>query len=266
MFEITKEADHETGLCSPEYVSSSYDDIASMYDTLWADWYLPAAMPALEKLLFSRIPVHKRILDVCCGSGHVTKEFVRRGYDVTGIDASAALIRLAKRKCPSVKFHVQDARQLGLRRCFDAAVSTFDSLNHILTVEDLGQIFRGVHDVLAPGSLFVFDMNLEEAYLTNLREWHATVDKESVGLVRGAYDPLTRRASTELVWFARNGKSELWKESRSVVEQQCYRQAEITLALAGAGFTRIEALTAQEAGMRADLGLGRMFFAAYAQE
>ena len=62
-----------------------------MYDSLWADWYLPAAMPALEKLVFSRVPNGARILDVCCGSGHVTTELVRRGYSVTGVDASAAL-------------------------------------------------------------------------------------------------------------------------------------------------------------------------------
>src|ERR1700728_153608 len=83
---------------------SSYDDIADMYHSLWANWYLPAALPALEKLFFSQLCSGGRVLDLCCGSGHVTRELVERGYAVTGVDASAALIAIARRELPQVDF------------------------------------------------------------------------------------------------------------------------------------------------------------------
>src|SRR5947208_12874629 len=50
--------------------NSAYDETAGMYHALWADWYLPAAVPALEKLFFSKVPAGPRVLDVCCGPGH----------------------------------------------------------------------------------------------------------------------------------------------------------------------------------------------------
>lgn len=245
-----------------EAVSSSYDEIAGMYHSLWADWYLPAAMPALEKLFFSRLPAQARVLDLCCGSGHVTKELLRRGYCVTGVDSSAELIALAMRHLPGVELHVQDARCLDLDGKYDAILSTFDSLNHILTLEDLAKVFVRARRVLRPGGFFTFDMNLEEAYSADLREWAVTVNDSSVGLVRGHYDPATQNAETELIWFIHTGEDQLWKQRRSVVKQRCYSQSEILTAVQDAGFSNIEAIPAREAGVTSELGFGRVYFVA----
>src|SRR5436305_7706286 len=96
---------------------SSYDPIADMYHRLWADWYLPAALPALELLFFSKVPkASGRILDVCCGSGHVTRELIGRGYSVTAVDASAGLIAIARRDWPGVDWRVADVRNFDVGR------------------------------------------------------------------------------------------------------------------------------------------------------
>ena len=235
-----------------------------MYHALWADWYLPAALPALEALFFSRIDPGSAVIDVCCGSGHVTKELIQRGYHVTGIDSSFALIALARRDLPGVDFRVQEVQQLRVEKQFDAALSTFDSLNHLLTLEGLRGALRSVRRVLKPGGLFLFDMNLEEAYCADSRRWSATVEEDSVGLVRGTYDPGTKMASTELIWFKRADNEELWERRCSIVQQRCYTQMEITVGLADAGFSRIEAVSGRQAGMSSELALGRMFFSATA--
>jgi SAM-dependent methyltransferase len=242
---------------------SSYDEIAGMYHSLWADWYLPAVRPALEKLFFSEIPAGARVLDLCCGSGHVTRELVFKGFDVTGIDSSAGLIAHAREELQTVDFKVQDARALQLPPAyFKGVLSTFDSLNHILTLEGLKKVFSGVLRALHPSGLFVFDMNLEEAYGTDLREWSVNLADTSVGLVRGIYTPETKTAVTDLIWFVKEKDSDLWKQHRSSVEQRCYAQTEILLALGEAGFSHYEAVTAAEAGMNSQLGFGRVFFVA----
>ncbi len=245
----------------PEVAQSSYDDVAEMYHALWADWYLPAAMPALERLFFSQVRPQDRVLDLCCGSGHVTKELVARGYQVTGVDNSAELIALARREMPGVDFRLQDARDLRLEEKYAAALSTFDSLNHILSLDELARVFAGVHRALEPGGLFVFDMNLEQAYSADLREWSVDLRDESVGLVRGTFDWERKKASTELIWFVRGRDGECWRQHRSLVEQQCYSQGEILGALGEAGFRKIEAISAREAGVTSGLGFGRSYFA-----
>lgn len=235
-----------------------------MYHALWANWYLPAALPALEKLFFSQMCDGGRVLDLCCGSGHVTRELVSRGYHVTGVDASAALIAIARRELPQVDCYVQDARVLNLDRCFDGVLSTFDSLNHILSLDDLCRVFGRVHHALKSGGWFVFDMNLEEAYSMDLRQWTVDMAENNVGLVRGTYDFATKLARTELIWFVETSDS-LWRQHRSVVEQRCYTQREVLVSLENAGFRAIQAIPAREAGARADLGFGRIFFVARAQ-
>ena len=233
-----------------------------MYDALWDNWYFPAALPALERLFFSKTPPRARVLDLCCGSGHITKELVSRGYDVTGIDSSAALISLARRALPGTDFRVEDARHLQIAKSYAGVLSTFDALNHIMTLEELGDVFRGVHSALEPGGLFVFDMNLEEAYSIAPREWMSDISENAVGLVRGTYDALTRKAATELIWFVRTGTDNTWTRRRSVIEERCYSQSEIVRELTAARFNSIEAIPAIEAGMRSDMAFGRLFFVA----
>src|SRR6185312_11744852 len=245
---------------------SSYDKIAGMYHALWADWYLPAAMPALERLLFASLPDGAQVLDLCCGSGHVTRELVERGYSVTGVDNSAELIALARKELPQVDLRVQDATELRLEKRYDAALSTFDSLNHILTLNALRNVFEGVRRVLKGGGRFVFDMNLEEAYSMDLREWAVDVQDQSVGMVRGKYDAAAKRAFTELIWFVKTAPDNSWQQHRSVVEQRCYPLEDILQAAHEAGFRHVEAIPAKDAGVRSDLGFGRVFFVAQPQE
>lgn len=235
-----------------------------MYDLFWADWYLPAALPALEELFFSKLTPGSRILDLCCGSGHVTKELAARGYDVIGVDLSSALIEKARRNVPGAHFMVQDARALQLETKVHAALSTFDSLNHILALADLQTVFTRIFAHLVEGGLFVFDMNEEQAYFADLRQWAGTVADNIVGLVRGSYDPATQTARTELISFQKQINGDLWTETRSLVEQRCYTQDEITAVLLAAGFKNVQAVPATSAGVDSDLGFGRTFYSAQA--
>ncbi len=243
---------------------SAYDSIAHLYNKLWADWYLPSALPALEQLFFRRVPVASRILDLCCGSGHVTKELVDRGYRVTGIDNSSELIEIARRLLPSAEFSVQDASDFRISEPVDAALSTFDSLNHIVESDRLARAFACTHASLKAGGLFVFDMNLEEAYATDLQQWTVERDDSSVSLVRGTYNPADQLASTELIWFAKNKENDCWRRETSIVKQRCYAEADILDGVAAAGFTNIEVSPAPALGVQAGLAYGRIFVSAMA--
>lgn len=199
---------------------------------------------------------------MCCGSGHVTKELVRRGYQVTGVDNSEALIEIARRHLPQVDLYVQNIEELKIEKVYDAALSTFDSLNHVLSLDGIRRAFARVREQLVQGGRFVFDMNLAEAYFLDLSQWQVTVTEKMAGLVRGHYDAAENKATTELICFLRQGDSETWVRRSSIVQQRCYEQEEIVEALREAGFDNIETLTALQAGMEAELGIGRIFVVA----
>jgi hypothetical protein len=178
------------------------------------------------------------------------------------VDSSAELIKLAQAEYPELELLVQDVRRLALDRKYQGVLSTFDSLNHILELDELRDVFRRVHHALESGGLFVFDMNLEQAYLADLRQWVVDVQDLTVGLVRGQFDPSNKRASTELIWFTKNPDGQCWQQASSRVEQQCYAQSEILQSLSEAGFREVESMPAIDAGVTAELGFGRMYFVA----
>jgi SAM-dependent methyltransferase len=242
---------------------SPYDAIAEYYQSAWADWFLPSVRPALEKLFFPTLRNKGRVLDVCCGCGHVTQELVARGYSVVGLDNSKELIYRASNALPGATFVVADVRDFHLPEQFDGILSTFDSLNHLLSYEDLASAFRCVKASLRAGAPFFFDMNLEDAYSLDLGDWSDYKREDAIGFVRGTYDPVAKRARTELIWFLREEDGK-WNRFDAQVEEQCYSLDEIRKALAEANFRTVEWHTPSEAGVTDELGFGRVYVRAWA--
>ena len=65
----------------------------------------------------------ERILDLGCGTGHLTARIAEAGAHVVGIDRSPEMIRQAKGKYPSLRFEVMDAQEISLDETFDAVFS-----------------------------------------------------------------------------------------------------------------------------------------------
>lgn len=189
---------------------------------------------------------------------------VNRGYHVTGLDASRELIARASKLLPDSQFVVADARDFTFDRRFDGALSTFDSLNHLLSYADLAAAFRSVKRALKPGAPFFFDMNLEEAYALDLGNWSRHSEENEIGFVRGRYDAATRRGETEVICFFRAPGTSLWRRAETVIEEQCYSAEEIRRALREADFSKIEMYTAAQAGVTDELGFGRVYVRAWA--
>ncbi|HEX3355415.1 MAG TPA: methyltransferase domain-containing protein [Tepidisphaeraceae bacterium] len=65
----------------------------------------------------------ERILDIGCGTGHLTKQIVDCGATVIGIDRSADMIAKAKAEFPKIEFEISDATDFHFDQPFDAAFS-----------------------------------------------------------------------------------------------------------------------------------------------
>jgi trans-aconitate methyltransferase len=63
------------------------------------------------------------ILDVGCGTGHLTAQIAQRGAAVVGIDSSAAMVERARAAYPQLDFRLADATDLRFERAFDAVFS-----------------------------------------------------------------------------------------------------------------------------------------------
>ena len=95
-----------------------------------------------------------RILDVGCGTGHLTARIAESGADVLGIDASESMVRQARSNYPHLRFEVLDALAMKLGPQFDAVFS--NAVLHWITEPDVAasQIFNA----LKSGGRFVAEL------------------------------------------------------------------------------------------------------------
>jgi SAM-dependent methyltransferase len=237
---------------------SEYDRFANIYSLHWGKEFSDRVQPVLESLVLRHLPAGARLLDLCCGAGHVAAALVRRGFRVTGLDSSPEMVRLAQRNAPAAEIIQTDARAFQFPVRFDAAVSTFNSLAHIPSLEDMVRAFGCVHSALAPGAPFLFDVSMEEAYATRWRGSFGIVADDHACIVRPSYHPDQRIGRNDITVFHRNGAL---RRVDLVISQRCYSESELRTALETVGFADIRTFDGER-----DLGLQgdaeRMFFLA----
>ncbi|HJZ78020.1 MAG TPA: class I SAM-dependent methyltransferase [Vicinamibacterales bacterium] len=131
-------------------------DLAYVHDAGFGDLARQAA-PAIVRLLRARGIRRGHLVEVGCGSGISAQHFCARGYAVTGIDASAAMIRLARGRAPRARFRVAGVERTRLPPC-DVVIAVGEVVSYMPGgVPALRRFVRRVHDALRPGGLFVFD-------------------------------------------------------------------------------------------------------------
>jgi trans-aconitate 2-methyltransferase len=107
---------------------------------------------ALVELLVPR--PGERILDLGCGTGHLTAQLAAAGAEVVGIDSSAEMIRQARSSYPALRFELTDARNFACDEAFDAVFSNA-ALHWIREPE---QVIRSVYHALKPDGRFVAEL------------------------------------------------------------------------------------------------------------
>jgi len=244
---------------------ASYDDFAWFYNRYWNEEFHSLAFPILERIWLDRFDPDRRtgshILDVCCGTGYLAGLLVSQGFRVTGFDLSPRMVEYARQNVPTADFFVTDAPEFSSPERFDAAVSTFDSLNHILEIEQFEAALQRIGQSLRAGALLAFDMLLDDAYQTHWGEAFAIVRDDHVLTITAAgYDFRNRRARCTVTMFRQIDG--IWRRSDVTIEERCYTPTEIDRALSKAGFGEVCCYDAGDLGMSGGLGEGRTFFVA----
>lgn len=148
---------------------SGYMGAASIYDAVNAD----VDYSAWAELLidgFERFGADRAekelVLDLACGTGRLTLELSRRGFDMTGVDASPEMLEQARARLAgeNVLLLCQDMREFELYGTVGAVVCCLDSINHLTDDGDLDRCFELVHNYLVPGGVFIFDINTRKKF------------------------------------------------------------------------------------------------------
>ena len=124
----------------------------------WQD--APAQVEAMLALL--KLAPGARVLDLCCGPGRHALEFARRGFQVMGVDRTAAYLERARKQAQQqgldVEFVEDDMRAFCRPEAFDAVVNYFTSFGYFEDPEDDRRVVSNVYESLKGGGAFLLDM------------------------------------------------------------------------------------------------------------
>lgn len=134
----------------------SYDIFARFYDETMGD--RTATVGFLRGLIDKARPQGSNLLELACGTGELLEAFAE-DYEVSGLDLSGGMLKVAKKKLPRANFYQQSMAGFELPESYDVILCVFDSVNHLLKFSDWKKLFKSASRHLNEGGVFIFDMN-----------------------------------------------------------------------------------------------------------
>lgn len=237
-----------------------YADYAPIYDAIGQGAF---AEVLVARLLAALPEPPRRALDLACGAGAAALVLAQAGVEVVGVDRSPEMLAIARAKARDrrlpVTFVQADIRRLpidddslalpqnarrssvvGRPSSFDLITCLYDSLNYLTGDDDLGLALAGAARLLRPGGRIVFDLNTQHEFA--LWDESDQLIHDDGGILvynRLSYAPAERLARGSIVWFVHEGEGERWWRGEELHTERVWSDAEVSVALAGAGLRLI---------------------------
>lgn len=136
-----------------------YEVLAKIYDSAVASPVFPLLCGAFVHTVDRHRITYRSIADLGCGTGNFLRYVARKGVTAVGVDNSAAMLDIARKKLKSlpVQFMQQDLRELQLPVSVDLICCQFDTLNYFLKRKDLMSVLTRCHHALNQNGHLLFD-------------------------------------------------------------------------------------------------------------
>lgn len=228
---------------------SAYESFASVYDLFMDNVPYDRWTENIRMLLTENGIRDGLVLDLCCGTGQLTRRLAAAGYDMIGVDASEEMLMEARQEGPDeILYLCQDMRSFELYGTVRAIVSTFDSLNYAMSETELTTIFSLADNYLDPGGLLIFDLNSERKYRDFLSNGTFAENRDEGSLIwENFYEEGTGINESELTFYLReaDGRFRRFSESHT---QRAFSTAGVKKCLSDAGLSlrRVYDITEQD--------------------
>ena len=185
------------------------------------------------------------VLDLACGTGRMSEALIKSGYDVISTDIAPEMLSEAVQRLRPYGARAlvlqQDMRELDLFGTINACICCMDSINHLLTENDVQCVFDRVSLFTEPGGVFIFDVNTVYKHRCVLANNTFVYEDETDFLVwQNEYDPQNNTVMMLLDIFsaADNGEDTYTRQSDEIRER-AYELSCIKKMLQSAGFSEI---------------------------
>jgi SAM-dependent methyltransferase len=192
-----------------------YGEHAEQYDRIYSGKDYAAEARWLAGIARRIQPSARTLLDVACGTGRHLETF-RRSFSVEGLDASAPLLAVARRRLGrSVPLVQSDMRSFDRGREYDVLVCLFSAIGYLLTPSDRRRTFETFFHHLAPGGVALVEgwilpskFRDGSVHLTTYDGPNAKIARVSTGHRLGRFS----RIEMEYLVAERGGSVRHWRE------------------------------------------------------
>ena len=161
-----------------------YSDFASVYDVLTENVNYEKRAEYILKLFKKHGHIPQNMIDAACGTGSFSVMFAKSGINVIGVDFSEEMLCMAQNKAfsenLSIPFICQSLVNLNTGKKYDSAVCLLDSLNHIISEDDLQTAFLKISESLTDDGIFIFDVNTIYKHSEILKDNTFVIEKENL--------------------------------------------------------------------------------------
>jgi ubiquinone/menaquinone biosynthesis C-methylase UbiE len=218
----------------------SYGVFAKYYDSLMSDVDYSARARYICEIFKRHNFEASSVLDLACGTGGISFELAKSGFEVIGVDASPEMLSQAANKagadCQNPIFICQDMRGLDLYGTVSAAVCALDGINHLTNAQSVKKAFECVSLFLERGGLFVFDLNTPYKISHTLGDNAYVYDNDDVYCVwQNSYNAASRLCRFDLTFFEPDGGG--YYRSDESFSERAYTTAQIKSRLEKSGLS-----------------------------
>lgn len=176
-----------------------------------------------------------RVLDVGCGFGRHTVELARRGFRVTGIDPSAAMIAAARERALAAnvtpQFQESRAEAFSTDLAFDAAICLLTTLGQVTAGRHSGaDLVARVHEVLATGAPFAVEVPQRKPAVRQLKGTETFGEGPSYTSVTRHFDPESNTVEERFLVVSPQ------KEQNYALRYRLFSHRELKALLRASGF------------------------------
>ena len=219
---------------------SDYGVFATYYDRLTQNVNYKGRAEYFRTLLCTYGICEGTLLDLACGTGKILYEMAALGYDTIGVDSSVDMLSLARNRAEYDKYSplllCQEMQELDLHGTVDCALSSLDSINHLLERDHVLKTFERVILFLNPGGVFVFDVNTPYKHEHVLADNSFVYDLDDLFCVwQNTYEAENHEVEMVLDFFTKT-QGENYRRQTQVIWERAYELEDLKSMLKSAGF------------------------------
>ena len=209
---------------------NTYTSLAPLYDTLMEDVDYESWADFIDEIIQTHLPDTVSLLEMACGTGSLALALAElECYEIIATDKSVEMIEIARRKpqdfTGQVEFRTLDFLDIHLKETFNCIFTVFDSVNYLMSEQEIKQFLLQSHRVLNQKGLLIYDFSTPKNSLESVD--YLNENEGDNGRLRyfrsSTYDPEAKIHLNEFeIQEIEHGTGRILNSYRETHEQRAY--------------------------------------------